>query len=98
MMISRTACVTLAGLFNALQIVDKELEKVKIAMIGVGAANVATARLLLAAGVPGKNIVMCDSKGILHKGRNDITEAHREKLDMIEISNTGGCTGVSRKP
>lgn len=88
-----TACVTLAGLFNALQIVGKELEKVKIAMIGVGAANVATVRLLLAAGVPGKNIVMCDSKGILHKGRSDITEAHREKLAMIEITNASGCTG-----
>lgn len=82
-----TACVTLAALFNALKIVGKELPKVKIALIGVGAANVATVRLLLAAGVSGENIVMCDSKGILHKGRSDIDETHQEKLNIIQITN-----------
>ncbi len=82
-----TACVTLAGLINALKIVKKDIMKVQIAMIGVGAANVATVRLLLAAGVPSENIVMCDSKGILHKGRADIKETHQDKLKIIEITN-----------
>ncbi len=82
-----TACVTLAGLINALKIVNKDMKKVQIAMIGVGAANVATVRLLLAAGVPSENIVMCDSTGILHKGRTDVKETHQDKLKIIEITN-----------
>ncbi len=82
-----TACVTLAGLINALKIVNKDMKTVQIAMIGVGAANVATVRLLLAAGVPSENIVMCDSTGILHKGRTDIKETHQDKLKIIEITN-----------
>ena len=82
-----TACVTLAGLINALKIVKKDMKKVQIAMIGVGAANVATVRLLLAAGVPSENLVMCDSVGILHKGRTDIKETHQDKLKIIEITN-----------
>lgn len=88
-----TACVTLAGLFNALKIVGKNLQKIKIAMIGVGAANIATVRLLLAAGMPSENIVMCDSRGILHKGRSDIKETHQDKLRIIEITNAAQCTG-----
>lgn len=82
-----TACVTLAGLINAMKIVGKELSNARIAMIGVGAANVATMRLLLAAGVPPGNIIMCDSKGILHRKRKDITEKHREKLKIMELTN-----------
>ncbi len=82
-----TACVTLAGMINALKIVKKDIKEAKIAMIGVGAANVATVRLLLAAGVPSENIVMCDSTGILHKGRTDIKESHQDKLKIIEITN-----------
>lgn len=88
-----TACVTLAGLINALKIVGKDMKKAKIAMIGAGAANVATIRLLLAAGVPGENIIMCDSKGILHKGRSDITEEFQDKLKIIEITNKEQRTG-----
>jgi malate dehydrogenase (oxaloacetate-decarboxylating) len=88
-----TACVTLAGLINALKIVGKEMKKAKITVIGVGAANVATIRLLLAAGVPAENIVACDSIGILHKGRNDIGESHRDKLKIIEITNADQRSG-----
>ncbi len=88
-----TACVTLAGLINALKIVGKDLLKARITMIGVGSANVATMRLLLAAGVPPGNIIMCDSKGILHKERNDITKEHQEKLKIMELTNKEQRTG-----
>ncbi|MDO9535388.1 MAG: NADP-dependent malic enzyme [Bacillota bacterium] len=88
-----TACVTLAGLINALKIVGKEMKNAKITVIGVGAANVATIRLLLTAGVSAENIVACDSVGILHKGRNDIGESHQDKLKIIEITNADQCAG-----
>jgi malate dehydrogenase (oxaloacetate-decarboxylating) len=88
-----TACVTLAGLFNALKIVGKKLQDVKIAMVGAGAANIANSRLLLAAGVPPKNLIICDSKGILHKGREDIQDTHREKLRIMEITNAAQKSG-----
>ncbi|MCK4451766.1 MAG: NADP-dependent malic enzyme, partial [Anaerolineae bacterium] len=71
-----TATVLLAGLINALKIVGKEMGKIKIAMVGVGAANVATLRLLIASGVQWGNVIACDSKGILHPEREDI-EARR---------------------
>ncbi|MGI6317453.1 MAG: NAD(P)-dependent malic enzyme [Dethiobacteria bacterium] len=88
-----TACVTLAGLYNALKIVGKDLEKATIAVIGVGAANVATIRLLLAAGAAAENIIACDSKGILHQGRDDIGEKHFEKLRIIRMTNAGQRSG-----
>jgi len=61
-----TAVVTLAGLLNALKIVDKKLEDLKIVVNGAGAAGVAVTKLLLSSGV--KNIIMCDRKGSLYKG------------------------------
>ncbi len=69
-----TATVVLAGLTNALKIVGKKVDEVSVAMIGVGAANTRTAIVLMKAGVKAGNIVMVDSKGILHPGRRDIEE------------------------
>jgi malate dehydrogenase (oxaloacetate-decarboxylating) len=88
-----TACVTLAGLINALKIVGKKMKKAIIAMIGAGAANVATIRLLLSAGVPAENIIACDSKGILHQGRDDIGPSYQDKLKIMQITNTSQRTG-----
>ena len=82
-----TATVLLAGLINALKIVGKEMDKIKIAMIGVGAANVATYRLLKASGVDLGGIVACDSKGTLHPGRHDIEERQEEFADKWRICN-----------
>jgi len=62
-----TAVVVLAALFNALKIVDKKLEDLKVVLLGVGAAGVACTKIMMAAGV--KNIVGCDRKGIVFKGR-----------------------------
>jgi malate dehydrogenase (oxaloacetate-decarboxylating) len=67
-----TATVVLAGLVSALRLVGKDLQRVKIAMVGMGAANVATYRLLKASGVDPGAIVACDSIATLHRGRADI--------------------------
>ena len=88
-----TACVTLAGLINAVKIVGKDMQNIKITLIGTGAANIATVRLFLAYGIPPGNIIMCDSKGILHKGRNDITQTHADKLKFSKITNEEQRTG-----
>jgi malate dehydrogenase (oxaloacetate-decarboxylating) len=67
-----TATVILAGVLNALKIVGKKIEEIKVSLIGTGSANVATLRLLLASGVQWGNIYACDSRGLLHPGRKDV--------------------------
>ncbi len=67
-----TACITLAGLINSLKVVQKKAEDAKVVLFGAGAANIATAHLLAAAGFKMKNIVMADSKGILEPNRPDV--------------------------
>jgi len=76
-----TATVILAGVLNALKVVGKRVEDAKVAVIGTGAANVATLRLLLASGVPFGNIIACDSRGILHPDREDIA---RRKIEFVD--------------
>jgi malate dehydrogenase (oxaloacetate-decarboxylating) len=91
-----TAVVVLAGLLNALQIVGKDVRAVRIALIGIGAANVANYRLLTAAGVPAGNIVACDRGGILYPGRGDIeiqSEAFADKWRICLESNAAGLSG-----
>jgi malate dehydrogenase (oxaloacetate-decarboxylating) len=67
-----TAGAILAGLINALRIVGKEMRSIKVTLVGAGASNVAAARLLIKAGVKAGNIIMVDSKGILHPEREDM--------------------------
>jgi len=91
-----TATVMLAGVINALKVVGKRIEDAKVALIGVGAANVAVLRLLLARGVQFGNVVACDSKGILHPEREDIAQRKIEFVDKWRIcqhSNAGGRRG-----
>lgn len=88
-----TAAVTVAGLINALKIVDKKREDVKVAMIGAGAANIAIARVMFAAGFKPENIVMTDSKGILHKDRTELAEKYKEKWHICETSNRDDIRG-----
>ena len=64
-----TACVTLAGVLNALKIVGKCLENVKIVLYGSGAANCSIARLMMEDGAKPDNIILFDSKGALHRNR-----------------------------
>jgi malate dehydrogenase (oxaloacetate-decarboxylating) len=91
-----TAAVTLAGLVNALKVVGKKKETVSIALIGVGAANVAIARLLFADGFKPENTIFADSTGILHPGRDDLERKQAEnpyKWDLCLKTNQDKKTG-----
>jgi malate dehydrogenase (oxaloacetate-decarboxylating) len=67
-----TAAITLAGLINALKVVGKSVAEARIVMVGVGAANVATYRMMRAYGFPVEKIILVDSRGILNPGRTDL--------------------------
>lgn len=85
-----TATVVLAALSNALKIVGKQPTNIRIAMIGIGAANVATYRLLTASGVSPAAIVACDRLGTLHRDREDLkskAEAFVDKWRVCRESN-----------
>lgn len=73
------ATVILAGLINALTLANKDKETVTVVISGVGAAGVATARLLLVYGI--KNIIYCDSKGIITSQRDTLTSEKKELLE-----------------
>ncbi|OPY92560.1 MAG: NAD-dependent malic enzyme [Syntrophaceae bacterium PtaU1.Bin231] len=81
--------MTLGGLINALKVAGKQMGKVKMAFFGAGASNTTIVRLILAAGADPDNIVMCDSKGGLHKGRKDIEADKRyyRKWEICEATN-----------
>ncbi|MDP3025444.1 MAG: NADP-dependent malic enzyme [candidate division Zixibacteria bacterium] len=81
-----TAAVNLAGLINSLKIVGKKLNEVKIAMVGAGAANTATLRLFLAAGVDAGKVIMTDLNGILHSDRKDF-EKNDPRYRFCQITN-----------
>ncbi len=87
-----TAAITLAGLINALKVVEKEMSEVKVAMVGTGAANIAIVRVLMAAGVDGGRLIMVDSKGILHQGRDDLRR-NESKWNICQKTNREGRTG-----
>jgi len=91
-----TATVLLAGLINALKIVGKDLSNVHLTLIGLGAANAAALRLLLASGMTMDQLVAVDSKGILHPERTDIEERQEEfahKWKVCLESNADGKRG-----
>lgn len=77
-----TAVIVAAGLINALKIVNKKIEDIKVVMNGAGAAGIAIAKHLLNMGV--KNITLCDSKGIICKGDSRLNAV---KQEMAEITN-----------
>jgi malate dehydrogenase (oxaloacetate-decarboxylating) len=86
-----TATVVLGGLINALTVTGRgEGKDVKIVVNGVGSAGVAVSRLLLAYGF--KNMLFCDSKGIIHKGRGD--DLNKEKVELITASALQGHEGT----
>jgi malate dehydrogenase (oxaloacetate-decarboxylating) len=89
-----TAAVILAGLINSLKIVGKNKQAVRIALIGAGAANIAVVRVLIAAGFPAENMIVVDTKGILHKGRGDLQSPDNEfKWRICEMTNGERRTG-----
>lgn len=88
-----TACVTVAGLFNALKIVGKPINEVSIAFIGTGASNVAISRLCFFAGVDPAKCRMVDSRGILGRGREDIALRKAEYVDKWRLCETTNAEG-----
>ncbi|MCX8023557.1 MAG: NADP-dependent malic enzyme [Syntrophorhabdaceae bacterium] len=82
-----TAAVTLAGLINALKVVGKKIEDVKITMVGIGAANVRITKLIIKAGADPEKIIIVDSKGILNRKRDDIDKRQMEKYELCQITN-----------
>ena len=84
-----TATVTLAALINALKVVGKNIEDVKIVFMGAGAANIRIADMIFQAGTDAKKCIMYDSKGPLHKNRTDIKDnpSLKEKLNICRITN-----------
>ncbi|MFO7979074.1 MAG: NADP-dependent malic enzyme, partial [Bacteroidales bacterium] len=84
-----TACVTLAGLINALKLVNKKIGEVKIVYFGAGASNATIARIVNNAGADPAKAVMFDSKGSLSTDRKDIEEDKRfyRKWELCQITN-----------
>lgn len=91
-----TALVTLAGLINALKIVGKKLNNIKVAIVGAGAAGLAITKYLIKAGIKSGNIVLVDSKGILYPDREDLKKEDfwlKWKKCYAEITNEEGRIG-----
>jgi malate dehydrogenase (oxaloacetate-decarboxylating)(NADP+) len=66
-----TAIITAAALINALHLTGRELARVKIVVNGAGAASIACVDLLKSMGLPNGNVVLCDTKGVIYRGRSD---------------------------
>ena len=91
-----TAAINLAGLINALKVVGKKKEEVKLAVIGMGAANTAVLRLFFADGFKPENIIAVDSKGILSTNRTDLEQgqnANPYKWDLCQRTNPEKISG-----
>ena len=83
-----TAVITLAGLTNALKVVGKKKEDVKIVTSGAGAAAIAITKLLLSAGF--RDITMCDRKGAIYKGREGLNWIKTEMAEATNLSRKAG--------
>ena len=99
-----TAIITLAALMNALDISKKKIEQIKIVVNGAGASAQACTNLFKSSGAKSENIIMCDSKGVIYKGRKNIDQfksafASTTKLRTLEeaMKNTDVFLGLSAK-
>ena len=91
-----TAIVLLASLLNAAKVLGPNITQMKVVINGAGAAGTAIARLLRCVGhdpnvcVPVQDVVVCDSKGVIHKDRNDLADYKRELLSYTNRENRSG--------
>ncbi|WP_346930369.1 malic enzyme-like NAD(P)-binding protein [Clostridium sp.] len=83
-----TAIVVLAGLINALKVVGKKIEDIKVVVNGAGAAGTAIAKLLLSSGV--KNLIACDKVGILYRGIENVDDSKKELAKVTNPDNIQG--------
>lgn len=77
-----TAIITLAGLMNACEITGKKMKEIKVVMNGAGAAGIACLELIREGGVKPQNIILCDTKGPIYKGRKEGMNAFKEKYSV----------------
>jgi malate dehydrogenase (oxaloacetate-decarboxylating) len=89
-----TAVVVLAALRNAVALLGRRFGDLRVVISGAGAAGVAVTKMLIAGGVDGANVIVCDSKGILHADRPDLTAT---KADLALTTNISGRTGGIRE-
>jgi len=75
-----TAIITLAGLLNGLEMAGKDIADVRIVFSGAGAAAIATARYYVSAGAKKENILMCDSRGVIYRGRQEGMNPYKEQF------------------
>ena len=85
-----TAVVVLAALRNATRLLDRRFADLRVVISGAGAAGVAIAKVLIAAGVNGANVIVCDSRGIVHAERGDLNPA---KAELAALTNYSGRSG-----
>ena len=83
-----TAVIALAGVMNALKVVGKKLEDVKVVMSGAGAAGTAICKILLGAGM--KNVIMSDKDGVIYRGREGMGPALQELAELTNPENQKG--------
>ncbi len=83
-----TAVITLAGLINALKVVGKKLDEVKIVTSGAGAAGIAIIKLLMSMGL--KNVIMTDRKGAIYEGREGLNEIKQEMAKITNLNHEKG--------
>jgi malate dehydrogenase (oxaloacetate-decarboxylating)(NADP+) len=84
-----TAIITAAGLINACLLTGRELSKIQVVVNGAGAAAIACTELVKAMGVRGDHVIMCDRKGVIHKGRTDLDQwksAHAVETDSRTLA------------
>src|SRR5207237_10178033 len=91
-----TATINVAGVINALKVVGKKLPDVQITLIGAGASNIRTAKLLIEAGSQPAHLILVDSKGIVGRHRKDVEAAQAdftEKWELAQMTNGEGRVG-----
>lgn len=98
-----TAIVVLAGIINACKLLDKKIEELSVVINGAGAAGLAISKLLMCHDIdasvctPVKQIIMCDSKGIIHRDRSDLNDFKREILKYTNPTNMKGTLKTALK-
>ncbi len=83
-----TAIIASAGLYNALELTGRDIKKTKMVVNGAGAAAIACANLFISMGLPKENITMCDTKGVIYRGRTESMNAWKEDFAVETTART----------
>ncbi|MFH1325579.1 MAG: NADP-dependent malic enzyme [archaeon] len=85
-----TAVVVLAALINSLKVLNKKIEDVKIVFSGAGAAAIAISKLLISYGAKGDNVILCDRKGAIYDGRDNLNKPKKEISEITNLKKENG--------